>query len=127
VAVHGAKAPYRYREDFVEFFEPLVDPFFPLEAVLIGKQMGFPAASGNAVIPTTYGRIDESEASFSHGKSPSRNIQFILQNLPNCKTNAICCACPFLFSLCMSFFVLSFFVRTMLLILFRTATQLSVS
>jgi hypothetical protein len=75
----------------------LVDPFFPLETVLIGKQMGFPAASGNAVIPTTYGRIDESEASFSHGKSPSRNIQFILQNLPNCKTNAICCACPFLF------------------------------
>jgi hypothetical protein len=97
VAVHGAKAPYRYREDFVEFFETLVDPFFPLEAVLIGKQMGFPAASGNAVIPTTYGRIDESEASFSHGRSPSRNIQFILQNLPNCKTNAICCACPFLF------------------------------
>jgi hypothetical protein len=73
----------------------LVDPFFPLEAVLIGKQMGFPAASGNAVIPTTYGRIDESEASFSHGRSPSRNIQFILQNLPNFKTNAICCACPF--------------------------------
>ena len=36
VAVHGAKAPYRYREDFVEFFETLVDPFFPLEAVLIG-------------------------------------------------------------------------------------------
>jgi hypothetical protein len=96
VAVHGAKAPYRYREDFVEFFETLVDPFFPLETVLIGKQMGFPAASGNAVIPTTYGRIDESEASFSHGKSPSRNIQFILKNLPNCKTNAICCACPFL-------------------------------
>jgi hypothetical protein len=95
VAVHGAKAPYRYREDFVEFFEPLVDPFFPLEAVLIGKQMSLAAASGNAVIPTTYGRIDESEASFSHGKSPSRNIQFILQTLPHCKTNAICCACPF--------------------------------
>jgi hypothetical protein len=45
VAVHGAKAPYRYREDFVEFFEPLVDPFFPLEAVLIGKQMSLAAAS----------------------------------------------------------------------------------
>jgi hypothetical protein len=69
VTVHGAKAPYRYREDFVEFFESLVDPIFPLETVLIGKQMGFPAASGKAVIPTTYGRIDQSEASFSHGKS----------------------------------------------------------
>jgi hypothetical protein len=76
VIVHGAKATYRYREDFVEFFETLVDPIFPLEAVLIGKQMGLPAASGNAVIPTTYGRIDQSEASFSHGKPPSRNNQF---------------------------------------------------
>jgi hypothetical protein len=73
----------------------LVDPFFPLEAVLIGKQMGFPAASGNAVIPTTYGRIDESEASFSHGRSPSTNIRFNPHSVPHCKTNAICCACPF--------------------------------
>jgi hypothetical protein len=46
----------------------LVDPFFPLETVLIGKQMGFPAASGNAVIPTTYGCVDEPAASSSHGK-----------------------------------------------------------
>jgi hypothetical protein len=97
VTVHGAKAPYRYREDFVEFFESLVDPIFPLETVLIGKQMGFPAASGKAVIPTTYGRIYQSAASFSHRKSPLRNIRFSPQNLPNCKTNAICCACPFLF------------------------------
>jgi hypothetical protein len=97
VAVHGAKAPYRYREDFVEFFETLVDPIFPLEAVLIGKQMGLASASRNAVIPTTYGRIDQSEASFSHGNSPSRNNRFGPQNLPNRKTNAIRCACPFRF------------------------------
>jgi hypothetical protein len=96
VTVHGAKAPYRYREDFVEFFESLVDPIFPLETVLIGKQMGFPAASGKAVIPTTYGRIDQSAASFSHDNSPSRNNRFSPQNLPNRKTNAIRCACPFL-------------------------------
>jgi hypothetical protein len=76
----------------------LVDPFFPLETVLIGKQMGLPAASGNAVIPTTYGRIYQSAASFSHGKSPLRNNRFSPQNLPNCKTNAICCACPLLFA-----------------------------
>jgi hypothetical protein len=70
VAVHGAKAPDGDRKDLVQFFETLVDPFFPLETVLIGKQMGFPAASRKAVIPTTYGRIDESAASFSHRKSP---------------------------------------------------------
>jgi hypothetical protein len=95
VAVHGAKATDGDREDFVEFFESLVDPFFPLETVLIGKQMGFPAASGKAVIPTTYGRIYQSAASFSHRKSPLRNIRFNRQSLPNCKTNAMRCACPF--------------------------------
>jgi hypothetical protein len=95
VTVHGAKAPYRYREDFVEFFESLVDPIFPLESVLIGKQMGFPAASGKAVIPTTYGRIDQSEASFSHGKSFPGDNRLSQENLPNRKTNAIRCACPF--------------------------------
>jgi hypothetical protein len=94
VTVHGAKAPYRYRKNGIEFFEPLVDPIFPLESVLIGKQMGLTAASGKAVIPTTHGRIDKSAASFSHDKSPSRNNRFGTQNLPNCKTNAICCACP---------------------------------
>jgi hypothetical protein len=103
VAVHGAKATDGDREDFVEFFESLVDPFFPLETVLIGKQMGFPAASGKAVIPTTYGRIYQSEASFSHRKSPLRNIRFNRQSLPNCKTNAMRCACPFLFFLFCSF------------------------
>jgi hypothetical protein len=97
VIVHGAKATDGDRKDLVQFFETLVDPIFPLEAVLIGKQMGFPAASGKAVIPTTYGRIYQSAASFSHRKSPLRNIRFSPQNLPNCKTNAICCACPFLF------------------------------
>jgi len=97
VIVHGAKATDGDRKDLVQFFESLVDPIFPLETVLIGKQMGFPAASGKAVIPTTYGRIDQSAASFSHRKSPLRNIRFSPQNLPNCKTNAICCACPFLF------------------------------
>jgi hypothetical protein len=76
VIVHGAKATDGDRKDLVQFFETLVDPVFPLEAVLIGKQMGFPAAPGNAVIPTTYGSIDQSAASFSHGKSPSRNNQF---------------------------------------------------
>jgi hypothetical protein len=74
VAVHGAKAPYRYRKNGIEFFEPLVDPIFALETVLIGKQMGLAAASRKAVIPTTYGRIYQSEASFSHGKfSPKSN------------------------------------------------------
>jgi hypothetical protein len=95
VIVHGAKATHRYRKNGVQFFESLVDPFFPLETVLIGKQMGFPAASGKAVIPTTYGRIYQSAASFSHGNSPSRNNRFRTQNLPNRKTNAILCACPF--------------------------------
>jgi hypothetical protein len=95
VIVHGAKATDGDRKDLVQFFETLVDPFFPLETVLIGKQMGFPTASRKAVIPTTYGRIDQSAASFSHRKSPSRNIRFSPQNLPNCKTNAIRCACPF--------------------------------
>jgi hypothetical protein len=99
VIVHGAKATDGDRKDLVQFFESLVDPIFPLETVLIGKQMGFPAASGKAVIPTTYGRIYQSAASFSHRKSPLRNIRFSPQNLPNCKTNAICCACPFLFFL----------------------------
>jgi hypothetical protein len=94
VTVHGAKAPYRYRKNGIEFFEPLVDPIFPLETVLIGKQMGFPAASGKAVIPTTYGRIDQSAASFSHGKFSPRNNRSEKVSLPNCKTNAICCACP---------------------------------
>jgi hypothetical protein len=52
----------------------LVDPIFALETVLIGKQMGLAAASRKAVIPTTYGRIYQSEASFSHGKlSPKSN------------------------------------------------------
>jgi hypothetical protein len=97
VTVHGAKATDGDRKDLVQFFETLVDPFFPLETVLIGKQMGFPAASGKAVIPTTYGRIDQSAASFSHGNSPLRNIRFSPQILPNCKTNAIRCACPFFF------------------------------
>jgi hypothetical protein len=97
VAVHGAKATHRYRKNGIEFFESLVDPFFPLESVLIGKQIRLAAASGNAVIPTTYGRIDQSEASFSHGKSSPRNNRFNPQNLPNRKTNAICCACPFVF------------------------------
>jgi hypothetical protein len=83
VAVHGAKAPYGYRKNGIEFFESLVDPFFPLKAVLIGKQMGLTAASGNAVIPTTYGRIDKSAASFSHGKFPPKNNRFSQQNLPN--------------------------------------------
>jgi hypothetical protein len=73
----------------------LVDPFFPLETVLIGQQMGLAAASGKAVIPTTYGRIDQSEASFSHGKSSPRNNRISLQNLPNRRTNAIRYACPF--------------------------------
>ena len=80
---------------FFEFFETLVDPIFPLESALIRKQMGFPAASGKAVIPTTYGRIDQSGASFSHGKFSPRRNQFNMQSLPNCKTNAISCACPF--------------------------------
>ncbi|MFN9643167.1 MAG: hypothetical protein ACK56W_24490, partial [Pirellula sp.] len=85
------------RKDLVQFFQSLVDPFFPLETVLIGKQMGFPAASGKAVIPTTYGRIDQSAASFSHRKTPQRNNRLSQQNLPNRKTNATRCACPFLF------------------------------
>jgi hypothetical protein len=80
VAVHGAKAPYRYRKNGIEFFESLVDPFFPLEAVLIGKQMCLTAASGNAVLPTTCGRVYKSEASFSHGKSPTRNNRLSPQN-----------------------------------------------
>jgi hypothetical protein len=95
VAVHGAKAPYGYRKNGIEFFESLVDPFFPLKAVLIGKQMGLTAASGNAVIPTTYGRIDKSAASFSHGKFPPKNNRFSQQNLPNRRIDATCCACPF--------------------------------
>jgi hypothetical protein len=74
VTIHGAKAPYRYRKNGIEFFETLVDPIFALETVLIGKQMGLAAASRKAVIPTTYGRIYQSEASFSHGKlSPKSN------------------------------------------------------
>jgi len=95
VIVHGAKATDGDRKDLVQFFESLVDPFFPLETVLIGKQMGLAAASGKAVIPTTCGCVYQSAASFSHRKSPLRNIRFSPQNLPNCKTNAICCACPF--------------------------------
>jgi hypothetical protein len=95
VIVHGAKATDGDRKDLVQFFESLVDPIFPLESVLIGKQMGFPAASGKAVIPTTYGRIYQSAASFSHCKSPLRNIRFNSQNLTDCKTNAMRCACLF--------------------------------
>jgi hypothetical protein len=57
--------------------------------------MSLAAASRKAVIPTTYGRIYQSEAGFSHRKSPSTNIRFNPHNLPHCKTNAICCACPF--------------------------------
>ncbi|MFN7890754.1 MAG: hypothetical protein ACK5OC_10730, partial [Pirellula sp.] len=85
------------RKDLVQFFESLVDPIFPLETVLIGKQMSLAAASGKAVIPTTYGRIDQSAASFSHGKFSPRSNRFNRQSLPNCKTNAMRCACPFLF------------------------------
>jgi hypothetical protein len=100
VIVHGAKATNGDRKDFVEFFETLVDPFFALKTILIGKEIGLTAAPGNAVIPTAYGRIYQSEASFSHGKSPSRNNRFSRQILPNRRTNAICCACPLmLFSL----------------------------
>jgi hypothetical protein len=83
VAVHGAKATYRYRENGIEFFETLVDPVLPLETVLIRKQTSLAAASGKAVIPTTYGRIDRSEASFSHGKFSPRNNRFRSRNLPN--------------------------------------------
>jgi hypothetical protein len=70
VIVHGAKAPNRDCKNLVEFFEALVDPIFALETVLIGQQISLAAASGNAVIPTTYGRVYKSAASFSHGKSP---------------------------------------------------------
>jgi hypothetical protein len=73
----------------------LVNPIFPLEAVLIGKQMGLTAASGNAVIPKTYGRIHKSAASFSHGKSPSTNNRFGQKKSPNPRVSLICCACPF--------------------------------
>jgi hypothetical protein len=95
VIVHGAKAPYRDCKNLIEFFEALVDPIFALETVLIGQQISLAAASGNAVIPTTYGRINKSEASFSHSKSPTRNNRFSQQNLSNRRTNAIRCACPF--------------------------------
>jgi len=39
VIVHGAKATDGDRKDLVQFFESLVNPFFPMETVLIGKQM----------------------------------------------------------------------------------------
>ena len=39
VIVHGAKATDGDRKDLLQFFESLVDPFFPMETVLIGKQM----------------------------------------------------------------------------------------
>jgi hypothetical protein len=97
VIVQGAKATNGYRKDFVEFFETLVDPVFALETVLIGKEIGLTAAPGNAVIPTAYGRIHQSEASFSHRKTPQRNNRLSQQNQPNRKTNATRCACPFLF------------------------------
>jgi hypothetical protein len=66
VIVHDAKAPYRDCKNLVEFFETLVDPIFALETVLIGQQISLAAASGNAVIPKTNGRVYKSEASFSH-------------------------------------------------------------
>jgi hypothetical protein len=97
VIVQGAKATNGYRKDFIEFFETLVDPVFALETVLIGKEIGLPAAPGTAVIPTAYGRIHQSEASFSHRKTPQRNNRLSQQNQPNRKTNATRCACPFLF------------------------------
>jgi hypothetical protein len=62
---YGAKATHGYEKISLEFFEPLVDPFFPLESVLIEKQMHIAAASRNAVIPKTYGRVHQSAASFS--------------------------------------------------------------
>jgi hypothetical protein len=96
VIVHGAKAPYRDCKNLVEFFEALVDPIFALETVLIGQQISLAAASGNAVIPTTYGRVYKSEASFSHGKSPTRNNRSSQQKSPDRWKNAICCACPLL-------------------------------
>jgi hypothetical protein len=96
VIVHGAKAPNRDCKNLIEFFEALVDPIFALETVLIGQQISLAAASGNAVIPTTYGRVYKSEASFSHGKSPTRNNRFSQQNLSGRRKNAICCACPLL-------------------------------
>jgi hypothetical protein len=96
VIVHGAKAPNRDCKNLIEFFEALVDPIFALETVLIGQQISLAAASGNAVIPTTYGRVYKSEASFSHGKSPTRNNRFSQQNLSGRRKNAIFCACPLL-------------------------------
>ncbi|MFN7894508.1 MAG: hypothetical protein ACK5OC_29755, partial [Pirellula sp.] len=85
------------RKDLVQFFESLVDPIFPLETVLIGKQMSLAAASGKAVIPTIYECVYQSEASSSRCDSPSRNNRIRPQNLPNRKTNAIRCACLFRF------------------------------
>jgi hypothetical protein len=72
----------------VQFFESLVDPIFPLETVLIGKQMCLAAASGKAVIPTTYGCVYQSAASFSHRKSPLRNIRFSPQEKEEIKGHA---------------------------------------
>jgi hypothetical protein len=40
----------------------LVDPIFALETVLIGNALCLAAASENAVLPNTKGRIDQSEA-----------------------------------------------------------------
>jgi hypothetical protein len=90
VIVHGAKATNGDRKDFVEFLETLVDPVFTLETVLIGQQISLAAASGNAVIPTTYGRVDQSEASFSRGEFPPRNNRLNRQSSPNRRTNATC-------------------------------------
>jgi hypothetical protein len=90
VIIHGAKAPYRYRKNEIESFEPLVDPIFALETVLIGLQISLAAASRNAVIPQTYGRVDQSEASFSRGEFPPRNNRLNRQSSPNRRTNATC-------------------------------------
>jgi hypothetical protein len=49
VMVQRVKAPCTNRKTLVVFFEPLDDSVFPLETVLLGRQMSLAAASRNAV------------------------------------------------------------------------------
>jgi hypothetical protein len=49
VMVQRVKAPCTNRKTLVVFFETLDDSVFPLETVLLGRQMSLAAASRNAV------------------------------------------------------------------------------
>jgi len=58
VVIHHREAGDGHGEDLSKFFESVLDPILAVEQSL-GKQEGPPHAAGHAVIPASYGSIDE--------------------------------------------------------------------